>query len=206
MIKQGGKRRGGANMGGVLRYDHPDIMEFVTSKDPANTVLRNFNISVAVDEKFFEALSNDGYIDLVNPRTGQATGHLRAQTLWDAIVRSAWASGDPGLIFIDEINRHNTVPPNLGGSIEATNPCVAGDTFIFTSSGIMRARDLARKGGRIKVSIDSRFRKGQQRQASRVFTTGVKNTYRLITEEGLYIRLTLDHRVYSDDRGLGNGW
>lgn len=97
VIKQGGKRRGGANMGGVLRYDHPDIMEFVTSKDPANTVLRNFNISVAVDEKFFEALSNDGYIDLVNPRTGQATGHLRAQTLWDAIVRSAWASGDPGL-------------------------------------------------------------------------------------------------------------
>lgn len=119
VIKQGGKRRG-ANMA-ILRYDHPDILEFVTSKDPENTVLSNFNISVGVDAGFFRALDDDSYIELRNPRSNETTGRLKARYLWDRIVDSAWRTGDPGMIFLDEINEKNTVQ-NLG-SIEATNPC-----------------------------------------------------------------------------------
>ncbi|MCL4334546.1 MAG: adenosylcobalamin-dependent ribonucleoside-diphosphate reductase [Candidatus Thermoplasmatota archaeon] len=119
VIKQGGKRRG-ANMA-VLRYDHPDIIEFVTSKDPENTVLSNFNISVGVDAGFFRALDDDSFIELKNPRSGEVSSRIKARFLWDKIVDSAWRTGDPGMIFLDEINDKNTVQ-NIG-SIEATNPC-----------------------------------------------------------------------------------
>lgn len=119
VIKQGGKRRG-ANMA-VLRYDHPDIEEFVTSKDPDNVTLANFNISVAVDREFFERIDEDSYIELKNPRSGETVNRIRARYLWDKIIDSAWSTGDPGLIFIDEMNDKNTVPHI--GQIEATNPC-----------------------------------------------------------------------------------
>ncbi len=119
VIKQGGKRRG-ANMA-VLRYDHPDIVEFVTSKDPENVTLANFNISVAVDREFFERLDEDSYLELKNPRSGETINRIRARYLWDLIIDSAWRTGDPGLIFIDEMNDKNTVQ-NIG-QIEATNPC-----------------------------------------------------------------------------------
>lgn len=119
VIKQGGKRRG-ANMA-VLRYDHPDIVEFVTSKDPENVTLANFNISVAVDKEFFERLDEDSYIELKNPRSLEPINRIRARYLWDLIIDSAWRTGDPGLIFIDEMNDKNTV--SHIGKIEATNPC-----------------------------------------------------------------------------------
>ncbi|MFG1519598.1 MAG: adenosylcobalamin-dependent ribonucleoside-diphosphate reductase [Thermoplasmataceae archaeon] len=119
VIKQGGKRRG-ANMG-ILRYDHPDILEFITSKDSENTVLKNFNISVALDRNFFEKLDSGDMVDLINPRTGKVEKRVKAQTIWDAIVTQAWKTADPGLIFLDEMNERNTVP-HLG-EIEATNPC-----------------------------------------------------------------------------------
>ncbi|MGP6220142.1 adenosylcobalamin-dependent ribonucleoside-diphosphate reductase [Caldiplasma sukawensis] len=119
VIKQGGKRRG-ANMG-ILRYDHPDIMEFITSKDAENTILRNFNISVGMDDKFFEALDSDGYIELKNPRSGKVVSRIKARTMWDTIVTQAWKTADPGLIFLDEINKAN--PVKHIAEIEATNPC-----------------------------------------------------------------------------------
>lgn len=119
VIKQGGKRRG-ANMA-VLRYDHPDVLDFVTSKDPENVTLSNFNISVAVDKEFFEKLDEDSYLELKNPRSGETVNRIRARYLWDQIIDSAWRTGDPGLIFIDEMNDKNTVPHI--GRIEATNPC-----------------------------------------------------------------------------------
>jgi ribonucleoside-diphosphate reductase alpha chain len=119
VIKQGGKRRG-ANMG-ILRYDHPDILEFITSKDSENTVLKNFNISVALDGNFFEKLDSGEMVDLINPRTKKVEKRVKAQTIWDAIVTQAWKTADPGLIFLDEMNERNTVP-HLG-EIEATNPC-----------------------------------------------------------------------------------
>ncbi len=119
VIKQGGKRRG-ANMG-ILRYDHPDIMEFITSKDSENTILKNFNISVGMEDEFFEKLDNDGYIDLKNPHNGKMVSRIKARTMWDSIITHAWKTADPGLIFLDEINRANPVK-NIA-EIEATNPC-----------------------------------------------------------------------------------
>ncbi len=117
-IKQGGRRRG-ANMG-ILRVDHPDIVEFVTTKLDGRS-LRNFNISVAVTDAFMEAALDGKDYELVNPRTGQAVGRRNASQMLDLIATSAWRCGDPGLVFLDEINRHNPTP--AVGQIEATNPC-----------------------------------------------------------------------------------
>ncbi len=119
VIKQGGKRRG-ANMG-ILNYNHPNIMDFVMSKDSENKILSNFNISVGVDDEFFEKLDDDDYIDLINPRDKKITGRIKATTLWNSIIEHAWTTGDPGMIFLDEINRKNPVK-NIG-YIESTNPC-----------------------------------------------------------------------------------
>jgi ribonucleoside-diphosphate reductase alpha chain len=119
VIKQGGKRRG-ANMG-IMRIDHPDILDFITSKDSENRILTNFNISVAVTDKFMKALENDEEFELINPRTGACVKKLFARQVWEMITYQAWKTGDPGVIFIDEINRHNPTPHI--GMIEATNPC-----------------------------------------------------------------------------------
>lgn len=117
-IKQGGKRRG-ANMG-VLRVDHPDILEFISAKLDDQS-LRNFNLSVAVSDAFMEAARQDRHYDLIHPGTGRPAGQLRAKEVFDAVVKAAWQTGDPGLLFLDTINRSNPVP-HLG-LIEATNPC-----------------------------------------------------------------------------------
>jgi ribonucleoside-diphosphate reductase alpha chain len=118
VIKQGGARRG-ANMG-ILRIDHPDIVDFIRIKR-AQGELENFNISVAVTDTFMRALYNNKEYALLNPRTREIRGKISAKTVFDEIVRSAWETGDPGIIFIDSINRTNPTP-NLG-TIESTNPC-----------------------------------------------------------------------------------
>ncbi len=119
IIKQGGKRRG-ANMG-IMRYDHPDIMDFILSKDAENTILSNFNISVGMDDEFFEKLDADDYIELRSPRSGKIINRIKAKTMWDTIINKAWQTADPGLIFLDEMNRKN--PVRHIADIEATNPC-----------------------------------------------------------------------------------
>ncbi|MFZ5907172.1 MAG: adenosylcobalamin-dependent ribonucleoside-diphosphate reductase [Nitrospirota bacterium] len=118
VIKQGGARRG-ANMG-MLRVDHPDILEFVRVKR-AEGELTNFNISVEVTDAFMHALAGDGEYELLNPRSRTVTGRIRAKKVFDEIVESAWMTGDPGLVFIDTINRANPTPHI--GSLESTNPC-----------------------------------------------------------------------------------
>jgi ribonucleoside-diphosphate reductase alpha chain len=117
-IKQGGKRRG-ANMG-ILNYQHPDILEFVNSKLDLKT-LSNFNISVGVNDKFMRAVEKNEEIELINPRNNKVVQKINAKELFDLIVMNAWKTGDPGLIFLDEINRRHPVAHI--GTIEATNPC-----------------------------------------------------------------------------------
>jgi len=118
VIKQGGTRRG-ANMG-VLKVDHPDIMEFITIKESPNE-MENFNLSVGITKAFMEALKKDAEYSLINPRTKKEVRTLRAQGVFDAIVSAAWETGDPGILFLDRINEANPTPEI--GEIESTNPC-----------------------------------------------------------------------------------
>ena len=118
VVKQGGTRRG-ANMG-ILRVDHPDVMDFVTCKDNT-TKVTNFNISVAVTDAFMDAVARDADYDLIHPATTKVVGQLHARTVWNRIIHGAWKTGEPGIFFIDRANQYNPVP-HLG-SYEATNPC-----------------------------------------------------------------------------------
>jgi ribonucleoside-diphosphate reductase alpha chain len=118
VIKQGGMRRG-ANMA-ILNVTHPDIRRFITVKQEPG-VLTNFNLSVGVTDDFMQALQSDGDYALMNPRTGETVERVRAREVFDLIVDMAWQSGDPGIVFLDEINRYNPTP-HLG-RIESTNPC-----------------------------------------------------------------------------------
>ncbi|MDY0251176.1 MAG: vitamin B12-dependent ribonucleotide reductase [Pseudomonas sp.] len=117
-IKQGSRRRG-ANMA-VLRVDHPDIMEFISCKQ-ASEELNNFNISVAVTDDFMNKARAGIYYDLIDPKDNRVVGTLNAADVFDAIVSQAWRNGDPGIVFLDKINKYNPTP--LLGEIESTNPC-----------------------------------------------------------------------------------
>jgi len=117
-IKQGGRRRG-ANMG-VLRVDHPDVLEFVEAKLDGRS-LQNFNLSIGITDAFMRAVEAAGAYDLVHPGRRQAMGRLPAREVFERIVQAAWACGDPGVLFLDAINRANPLPAL--GPIEATNPC-----------------------------------------------------------------------------------
>jgi len=118
VIKQGGRRRG-ANMG-LLRVNHPDVEKFIKVKQKEG-FFKNFNLSVAVDEDFMRAVERDEDYALINPRTGEEAKKVKAGHLFEMIVHAAWSTGDPGLIFLDEVNRFNPTPKL--GAIESTNPC-----------------------------------------------------------------------------------
>ncbi len=118
VVKQGGTRRG-ANMG-ILDVTHPDIVKFIKSKEDGQTLV-NFNISVGVNADFMEKVKRGESYDLVNPRTGRVTGRENAREVFDLLAEMAWKTGDPGLVFLDVINRDNP-NPHLG-RIESTNPC-----------------------------------------------------------------------------------
>ncbi len=117
-VKQGGTRRG-ANMG-ILRVDHPDIREFITCKQD-NKEITNFNISIGITEKFMEAVENDTEYEIISPKSKKVIKKEKAREVFNMIVENAWNNGEPGIIFLDRINRTNTVPG--AGEIESTNPC-----------------------------------------------------------------------------------
>ncbi|ABK15092.1 MULTISPECIES: adenosylcobalamin-dependent ribonucleoside-diphosphate reductase [Methanothrix] len=145
VIKQGGRRRG-ANMG-ILRVDHPDITEFIACKDRGG--MDNFNISVAITEEFMRQCERDGSVELINPRTGEATGEMSARDLMVMMATYAWRRGDPGVVFIDRINALHPVP----GIIEATNPCGEQPLLPFESCNLGSV-NLSRMVERGEISWD----------------------------------------------------
>ncbi|WP_254536284.1 LAGLIDADG family homing endonuclease [Halomarina litorea] len=269
-IAQGGTRRG-AQMG-VMRVSHPDVIEFIHSKnkdvslahtlrlnDPddytytsfsealeeardlidedgrvpkhlRNAVeghLSNFNISVGVTDDFMEALYDDGEFTFTNPRTEEphiATEETKemysryglgeyvepgeefsipAQVLWDRIVGGAHENGEPGVVYLERINKEHSfdVEAHPDHRILATNPCVTGDTLISTESGLVSAEELYEQGVARDVVVDGRLSEDTLKEASSVYKTGEKDVYKLTTEEGYELRLTADHRIMTDD-----GW
>ncbi len=130
-VKQGGTRRG-ANMG-ILRIDHPDIMDFIKCKSDLSQ-MTNFNISVGLTEKFMQAVIADKEYNLIDPATNKKTGSLKAKEVYETIVEMAWTSGEPGIVFLDRINKDNPVP--AAGEIESTNPCGEQPLLPFESCNL----------------------------------------------------------------------
>ncbi len=211
VVKQGGTRRG-ANMG-IMRYDHPNILDFIHCKKD-NGFLENFNISVALDEKFMQAVKNNQEYDLINPRDGSSVGKLNAREVFDKMCKNAWVSGDPGYVVIDRINNSDSNPTPAQGQIESTNPCVTGDTLIATEHGLLRMKELVEKykDGGIQIATDSRVpirvKSGDgiilMNQAtegmtfnkiSQAFCSGIKDVYLLRLNNGSELKLTEDHKV-----------
>ncbi|SMP44938.1 ribonucleoside-diphosphate reductase class II [Desulfonatronum zhilinae] len=184
-VKQGGTRRG-ANMG-ILRVDHPDVLDFIRAKERDGD-LNNFNLSIGLTEVFMQAVEKDEEYDLVAPHTKQAKARLKAREVFGLLVQKAWESGDPGIIFLDRINRDNPTPKQ--GEIESTNPCVTSETFVMTDVGPRQVHELIGRpvnlvvNGQAHPSTDHGF-----------FATGRKPVFHLQTKEGHSLLLTADHPV-----------
>jgi ribonucleoside-diphosphate reductase alpha chain len=212
VIQQGGSRRGALML--MLDDNHPDIEEFITVKRTAGKI-EHANLSVCISDKFMQAVKDDANWDLI--WQGEVKKTIRASDLWDMICASAWASAEPGMVFMDRYNKLSNTW--YYEDIRCVNPCVTGDTLIYTDGGLIPARELAERGTPVTVAspditvgelvpvryavarsstqttMASPGRSVSLRQASHVFPTGIKPVYRLQTKEGYTVRLTGDHKV-----------
>jgi ribonucleoside-diphosphate reductase alpha chain len=218
VIQQGGSRRGALML--MLDDNHPDIEEFITVKRTAGKI-EHANLSVCISDRFMEAVKNDADWDLVWQDKVMKT--IRARQLWDLICTSAWESAEPGMVFMDRYNTESNTW--YYENIRCVNPCVTGDTLIYTDRGLIPAAELAKSGLPITVVSPNIFvkeltlaghtsedsssqitkisptRKVSLRPASHVFPTGIKQVHRLQTKEGYTLRLTGDHKILTS-----KGW
>jgi len=211
VVKQGGKRRG-ANMG-ILESWHPDILKFIHAKEKEGQ-FENFNISVMLDENFWKCYENNEKYPLINPRNGKVVDYIDPKFLLNEIATLAWRTADPGVLFLDNINKRN-VQKESRGLIRATNPCVAGDTRILTPYGLLRAESLLylnnghdSDSNNIKLLVDEESEvlyttvNGKTLSIgspisidAKVWRVGFKPTVKLILENGMEIEATEDHKI-----------
>jgi ribonucleotide reductase alpha subunit len=214
VIQQGGSRRGALML--MLDDTHPDIEEFITVKRTPGKI-EHANLSVCVSDAFIQAVKDDADWNLT--WQGEVKKTVRARHLWDLICTSAWESAEPGVVFMDRVNKESNTW--YYENIRCVNPCVTGDTLIYTDQGLIPAAELAESGlpvtvvsqdiaikelvlagnvtGASQTAVTSSSTK--LRQASHIFPTGVKPVFRLQTKEGYTVRLTTDHKVLT-----GEGW
>ena len=211
-VKQGGTRRG-ANMG-ILRVDHPDILEFIQCKENDKDI-SNFNISVGLTEDFMNRAENDEEYDLIDPRTKKHVKKLKAKEVFNLIVKMAWKNGEPGIIFLDRMNKYNPTPAL--GEYESTNPCVTGDALVSTEFGLIRMRDIATRfpDGGLAIATDDRIVKAKYDHylersdsiatqtysgvglstMSKAWKSGIKPTLKLVTKSGYELTATPEHKI-----------
>ncbi|HZT99126.1 MAG TPA: LAGLIDADG family homing endonuclease [Ktedonobacteraceae bacterium] len=209
-IYSSNSRRGALML--MLDDNHPDIEEFITVKRTPGRI-EHANLSVCVSDKFMQAVKDDANWDLV--WQGEVKKTTKARYLWDLICKSAWESAEPGVVFMDRCNTESNTW--YYENIRCVNPCITGDTLIYTDQGLVPAKELAHTGLPIKVvspditvkelalaghpaggesfTTTSPSRTVSLRQASHIFTSGIKPVYRLQTKEGYTLRLTEDHKV-----------
>ena len=240
-IKQQGRH--GANMA-MMQIDHPDVLDFIRAKEVEGE-LRNFNISVKVTDEFMKALierpDTQWYCQWKGQKTkphkilrapnGAVIGYeeidITVKELFDEIVKYAWLNGEPGIVFIDEVNRTNPLPGL--GPIHCSNPCITGDTLIATEKGFIKMKELVEKyaNSKIAISVDQRLPKSpkislmksiavnknntfvennlilefptsiEKGEMVRAFKTGIKPVYKLITKSGYEIEATADHKIFT---------
>ncbi len=204
-VKQGGTRRG-ANMGSLI-YNHPNILEFICCKEKEDEI-NNFNLSITVSHEFMRKATGedpDPMYNLVNPRTGEIYHHpetgeevkLDATAVFDLVVQKAWEKGDPGIIFIDQMNKYNPTPHI--GQYETTNPCVPAETFVHTIEGPKTVKDLIGKQAALIVNG-----KPYLTTEKGFFSTGIKQVFSLKTRAGHHLKATADHPVLKIVKKTGN--
>jgi ribonucleotide reductase alpha subunit len=190
-VKQGGTRRG-ANMA-ILNVDHPDILDFITAKEETHE-LTNFNISVGITEEFMNAVIQKKEFNLISPHSKRVVRNLAAEDIFNLIVEMAHKNGEPGIVFVDRLDKFNPTP-NVG-KIEATNPCITGDTLVLTENGYQKIEDLVGKD--IKIYVDLRAENGKGIKLAtptEIIFTGEKEVIELKTKKGLRIKVTPNHKI-----------
>jgi ribonucleoside-diphosphate reductase alpha chain len=192
-IYSSNSRRGALML--MLDDTHPDIEEFITVKRTPGKI-EHANLSVCVSDAFMQAVKDDTEWNLT--WQGEVKKTIHARQLWDLICTSAWQSAEPGVVFMDRYNKESNTW--YYENIRCVNPCVTGDTLIYTDKGLVSAAELAEPG--TPITVVSPDEQGvAMRQASHVFATGVKPVYKLQTAEGYTVRLTHDHKVLTSE-----GW
>ena len=183
----------------LIDVSHPDIFDFIDVKnDPSRTAVKFANISVKVTDEFMDAVIRDDDFDL--EYGGKVYRTVKAKEIWDKLVDSAWRSAEPGLIFWETAEQYS---PTQYGSMEikGVNPCVTGDTRVYAGNGLIQIKDLVGQED-FKIAIDIRHKDTREGLCSKVWSNGVKSVFKLNTKEGYSLKLTKDHKVFTENRGL----